>query len=239
MKKVELVAKTIGVNEYDKLSLEEITSAVARHGIIKEDNGKLVKYLMEHKHYSPLEAVHFTFKIETKRAIATQIFRHRSLNPQERSLRYDKVLGEKPVQDIELRLQAEKNRQSSTDTVASIAYSLDNNMFIYSSNGNLTAEQTVAVDMACKSLNDTLKAYNSLVDSGIARECARDILPLATTTHIHITGSLRSFLSFLNVRMDSHAQKDIVEIAEGIGNALEAEMPNVFAKIDWRKGMFM
>jgi len=239
MKKVELVAKTIGVNEYDKLSLEEITAAVARHGIIKEDNGRLVKYLMEHKHYSPLEAVHFTFKIETKRAIATQIFRHRSLNPQERSLRYDKVLGEKPVQDIELRLQAQKNRQSSTDVVATIAYSLDNNMFIYQSNGDLAAAQAIAVDSTCKALNDTLNAYNLLVDSGVARECARDILPLSTTTHIHITGSLRSFLSFLNVRMDSHAQKDIVEIAEAIGNTLETEMPNVFANIDWRKGLFM
>ena len=97
---VQLVTKTIGVGKYEGLTSEEIVSAIARHGIIKEDNGKLVKYLMDNKHWSPLDMINFSFEIETSRAIGRQLLRHASIRPQEHSQRYsDRVLFE----PIELR----------------------------------------------------------------------------------------------------------------------------------------
>ena len=83
MSNVTLISKTIGVDDYADLDNEAIVAAIARHGTIKNDNGKLVKYLMDHKHWSPLQHISFGFKIETRRSISAQIFRHRSLNGQE------------------------------------------------------------------------------------------------------------------------------------------------------------
>lgn len=229
--KANLVSKTIGVGDYANLTDEEIITAVARHGIIKEDNGELVKYLMDNAHWSPLQFVDFTFKIVTKRSISAQIFRHRSLEHQERSTRYDKTIGFEP---IEFRLEHPTNRQSSTEVVGMIESK--RMAAIYS---NASDEQRTAIKAANNALKEVMQAYQMLIDSGIAKECARDILPLATTTHIHIKGNLRSLLSFLNVRLDSHAQKDIQEIAQCIGEALEQHMPNVMGAINWRNGMFM
>ena len=128
MSKIQLVARTQGLGKYEGLTSEEIVSAIARHGIVKEDNGKLIKYLMDNKHWSPLDMINFTFEVETSRAIARQWLRHSSLKPQEHSQRYsDRVLFE----DIELRLEHPTNRQSSTETVCVVSkedkstYSMD------------------------------------------------------------------------------------------------------------------
>ena len=112
MSKVELISKTIGLNSYEKLDNNEIIAAIARHGTIKENSGKLVKYLMCNKHWSPLQHISFGFKIETRRSISAQIFRHRSLNGQEWSLRYAEPLG---FEEIELRREHPTNRQSSSE----------------------------------------------------------------------------------------------------------------------------
>jgi thymidylate synthase (FAD) len=110
--KVQLVSKTTGIGKYEGLTSEEIIAAIARHGEIKNDNGRLVKYLISHKHWSPLDMINFTFEVETSRAIARQWLRHKSLNPQEHSQRYsDKV----EFENIELRLEHPTNRQSSTE----------------------------------------------------------------------------------------------------------------------------
>jgi thymidylate synthase (FAD) len=98
--KVELVTRTQGAGKYAGLTTEQIVATIARHGIIKEDNGKLVKYLMNNSHWSPLDMINFTFEIETSRAIGRQILRHASIKFQEHSQRYsDRVLFE----PIELR----------------------------------------------------------------------------------------------------------------------------------------
>lgn len=223
--KVELISKTVGVNSYEKLNNEEIIAAIARHGTVKQDNGKLVKYLMDHAHWSPLQHVSFGFKIETRRSISAQIFRHRSLNGQEWSLRYAEPLG---FEEIELRKEHPTNRQSSTE-------SFDPEINF----------ETILGDKwkASKIIEEYLKSsenlYNSLIEAGVAKECARDILPLCTKTTIHITATLRDLLGFLNVRCDEHAQKEVRDIATAIGEELEKELPNVFNNIDWRKGMFM
>jgi thymidylate synthase (FAD) len=228
---VQLVAKTIGVGKYEGLTSEEIVSAIARHGIIKEDNGKLVKYLMQHKHWSPLDMINFTFEVQTSRAIARQWLRHSSLKPQEHSQRYSSKLSFEP---IELRKEDKVNRQSSTEV-------FDPLITITEFGGRHDGEE---FDMQASVLiKEHLQAvevlYFQLLEQGVAKECARMILPECTTTTLTFNGSLRSWLSFLNVRLDFHSQKEIVALATQVGELLEKEMPNVFASIDWRKGMFL
>lgn len=224
--KVELISKTQGVGEYEKLNQDEIIAAIARHGAIKEDKGKLVKYLMDHKHWSPLQHISFGFKIETRRSISAQIFRHRSLNGQEWSLRYAEPLG---FEEIELRREHPTNRQSSSEVfnpIIDLPY-------------HEVPNKTLASDAIVDILEKIESLYDTLIEAGVARECARDILPLCTKTTIHITGTLRDLLGFLNVRCDEHAQKEVRDIATAIGEAIETELPSVMSRIDWKNGMFM
>ena len=225
MSKVELISKTVGLNSYVELDSNEIISAIARHGTIKEDGGKLVKYLMDNAHWSPLQHISFGFKIETRRSISAQIFRHRSLNGQEWSLRYAEPLG---FEEIELRKEHPTNRQSSTEIFDPLLPKYENYISDY--------HASIVIDDI---LNQVEKLYENLIEAGVARECARDILPLCTKTTIHITATLRDLLGFLNVRCDSHAQFEIREIATRIGEELEKELPEIMSTIDWRNGMFM
>lgn len=228
--KVELVTKTQGVGKYKELTSEEILSAIARHGVIKEDKGKLVRYLMDHKHWSPLQQVYFGFEIETSRAIARQILRH-DLDVQEHSQRYsDRVLFE----PIELRKEHPTNRQSSTEVFDPIIFEFDD--FITDNTG---VKGIPASFIVKEYLQDIERFYKKLVKAGVAKECARMILPECTTTTCTFNGSLRNWLTFLNVRCDKHSQKEIVEIATLIGEELESQLPNVFKQIDWRNGLFM
>lgn len=216
--KVELVAFTSGVGKYSELNQEEITSAIARHGIIKEDNGKLVKYLMNEKHWSPLDMVNFVFEIQTSRAIGRQILRHSSIKFQEHSQRYSESAM---FEDFELRKEHPTNRQSSTEVFDPVII-------------NSKSSKEIKII-----LGEIYDLYNALIESGVAKECARMILPECTTTTMTANGTLRSWLSFLNVRQDHHSQKEVQEISTLIGEALESVMPNVFKQINWRKGMFL
>ena len=225
MSKVELISKTIGLNSYEKLDNNEIIAAIARHGTVKENGGKLVKYLMCNKHWSPLQHISFGFKIETRRSISAQIFRHRSLNGQEWSLRYAEPLG---FEEIELRREHPTNRQSSSEVFDPVLDIVDYNF------GEIKASDRIQ-----KLMYDIENLYKELIESGVAKECARDILPLCTKTTIHITGTLRDLLGFLNVRCDEHAQKEVRDIATRIGEELEKELPEVMSTIDWRNGLFM
>lgn len=225
MSKVELISKTIGLNSYEKLDNNEIIAAIARHGTVKENGGKLVKYLIDNKHWSPLQHISFGFKIETRRSISAQIFRHRSLNGQEWSLRYAEPLG---FEHIELRREHPTNRQSSSEIFDPVLDIVDYNF------GEIKASDRIQ-----KLMYDIENLYKELIESGVAKECARDILPLCTKTTIHITGTLRDLLGFLNVRCDHHSQSEIREIATRIGEELEKELPEIMSTIDWRNGMFM
>lgn len=229
--KIELVSKTHGVGKYEGLTSEQIVAAVARHGVIKEDNGKLVKYLMDNAHWSPLDMINFTFEIETSRDIGRQILRHQSIKFQEHSTRYsDRVLFE----PIELRKEDKINRQSSTEV-------FDPPMapFLDPWTGEDNGDALPASVLINEFLQDVEGFYKRLIQAGVAKECARKILPGCLTTTMSANGTLRSWLAFLNVRCDHHAEKEIQIIATQIGEILESEMPGVFAQIDWRKGMFM
>jgi thymidylate synthase (FAD) len=172
----------------------------------------LLKYLVRHKHWSPFEHGHATFEIETSKAIGIQLIRHRSFSFQEFSQRYQDVnhLGS-IFEPIELRAQCEDNRQSSTEII----------------NPNIKVEggSLLASDMVGNFLNSAHKLYNQLLEAGVAREQARMVLPLATTTKIHMTGSIRSWIHFLELRDDDHAQKEIQMVAKEIKRIFIREFP--------------
>ncbi|MFT6125741.1 MAG: thymidylate synthase (FAD) [Flavobacteriaceae bacterium] len=219
MPKIELVTKSVGTGRYEGMSAGQIIEAVARHGSIKE-YGKLIKFLTKHKHYSPMEHMHYTFRIETSRAISAQLFRHKSLHFQELSQRYDAI---QEVEDIDIRQQAVKNRQSSIDSFDPL----------------IGFSENKASFMIEEHLKNTQKLYQDLLNADVAKECARMILPMGSKTVIHITGNVRDLLAFLNVRCDSHAQKEAQDIATAMGEYLELEMPEVMKSLNWREGMFM
>lgn len=221
---VELVGETKGVGKYQHLSNEEVISAIARHGKIKDDKGKLIKYLMENKHWSPLDMINFIFEIQTSRAISRHIIRHSSLNVQERSQRYSKSTQ---FEDIELR-----NDNEEIINPGLIEY-LD--PITAEDNGDKIDAQTLIRDY----LKDINNFYEKLIGEGVAKETARMILPECTSTIITVNGTLRSWLSFLNVRHHEAAQKEIRKIAHEIGLTLEQQLPNVFSQINWRDGWFM
>jgi thymidylate synthase (FAD) len=184
----------------------------------------LLRYLVQHKHWSPFEHGHATFEIETSKAIGIQLIRHRSFSFQEFSQRYQDVnrLGD-IFEPIELRSQCEDNRQSSVDIIDPLIQM----------ESELPASETISAF-----LGKAHSLYNKLLEAGVARETARMVLPLATTTKIHMTGSIRSWIHFLELRDDEHAQKEIQQVAQEIkkhfinefpiiSNALKYELPNI------------
>ena len=178
----------------------------------------LLKYLVRHKHWSPFGHGHATFEIETSKAIGIQLIRHRSFSFQEFSQRYQDVnrLGD-IFEPIELRAQCEDNRQSSTEVI---------NPNLYREVGLSGKEMPIkALQVIDNHLRNAHNLYNDLLEAGIAREQARMILPLATTTKIHMTGSIRSWIHFLELRDDEHAQKEIQLVAKEIKKYFIKEFP--------------
>jgi len=167
----------------------------------------LIAYLVKHKHWSPFEHSSMTVEIKTSRAIGTQILRHRSFSFQEFSQRYANVNDMEPVQ---LRYQAEHNRQSST---AHLPWEHD-------------AHQGVRDHLeSCQNL------YGQLLADGVAKECARMVLPLTTQTTLYMTGSIRSWLHYLAIRCDDHVQLEHREIAEAIRDIFNSQFPNIATAI--------
>lgn len=198
---------------------EEHIVEVARVSSSRKDKKSkpegLLNYLIKHKHWSPFEHGHVTFEIETSKAIGIQLIRHRSFSFQEFSQRYQDVnrLGDM-FELIELRAQCEDNRQSSTEVID--PYIFKNNQSYFGGN---------ASEVINAHLERTHVLYNELLEAGVAREQARMILPLATTTKIHMTGSIRSWIHFLELRDDEHAQKEIQLIAKEIKKYFTKEFP--------------
>ena len=178
----------------------------------------LLRYLVQHKHWSPFEHGHATFEIETSKAIGIQLIRHRSFSFQEFSQRYQDVNRlESIFEPIELRSQCENNRQSSTEII---------DPDIYKSGGFPSKGMPVKASRLINNyLNSAHNLYNDLLEAGVAREQARMVLPLATKTKIHMTGSIRSWVHFLELRDDSHAQKEIQLVAQEIKRIFIKEFP--------------
>jgi thymidylate synthase (FAD) len=154
---------------------------------------KLVQYLINNKHWSPLDMVDMCVEIETTRDIARQVLRHRSFYFQEFSQRYAKVQG---YEQSEVRLQDHKNRQNSLET---------DNMLLNSWWNDIQAE----IISVCDS------AYNEALDKGIAKEVARKLLPEGLTmSRMYMKGTLRNWLHYIDVRTDKATQKEHREVAE-------------------------
>lgn len=183
----------------------------------------LINYLIKHNHWSPFEHSHITVEITTSKAIGIQLLRHVSCRFQELSQRYAKV---EKVEPIEFRWQAEKNRQSSTGVIATMEQ-LDNGEFL-----GAPADMLEISDEMVKWLVDTsfaleaiMKQYEEGLNLGIAKECVRMILPMATSTTIYMTGSIRSWIHFLAIRDDEHAQKEVQLIAKEIKRIFIEQLP--------------
>ena len=202
MSKVNLVTNTPNAEE----TIVEIARVSSKRTDKKAKPEGLINYLIKHKHWSPFEHASMTLEIDTSKAIGIQLIRHRSFTFQEFSQRYQDVnLLDNMFEPVELRKQAEDNRQSSTETFnpeIKVKYPLMGNQLLPS-------------DIAIASLLDfSRNVYNALLDAGVARETARMILPLCTNTKIYMTGTLRSWIHFFELRDDEHAQKEIQEIAK-------------------------
>ena len=147
-------------------------------------------------------------EIETSKAIGIQLIRHRSFTFQELSQRYAKVEEMEPV---ELRWQSEKNRQSSTDVVRETKY----------------------YDYIDDLVDHSLRVYQMFIDAGIAKECARMVLPMCTKTTIYMTGSVRSWIHFLDIRDDAHAQKECQLIAKEIKKIFIEQLPTISKALEY------
>lgn len=169
-----------------------------------ETGHKLIRYLIKHKHWSPFEHVSCTFEIKTSRAIAAQILRHRSFTFQEFSQRYAQATD---LESIEWRKQGKTNRQVGEEAVT------------------LPTHLQYAVEEAQR---NTKALYDQLINEGIAKETARMILPLNTRTTIYMSGTLRSWIHYLELRCEEGTQKEHRDIALDIKKGLEELFPETF-----------
>ena len=170
---------------------------------------RLLKYCLEHQHWSVFEGVSATFELETSRAIAAQILRHRSFTFQEFSQRYAAVTA--PSQAIELRIKGSTNRQGSLNTTAS----------------------SYAYTRMKEAVTFSERVYQELLEEGVAPESARFVLPLATTTTLYMSGTLRSWITYLVQRCDSHAQKEHRDLALLIRAQLADHLPVLAEALSW------
>ena len=197
---------------------EQLMAYVARvSNPSNQDNEKyagLLKYCIKHNHWSVFEQSSMTLEIETTRAIAAQILRHRSFTFQEFSQRYAASTALGDIDLPELRRQDEKNRQNSTDD-------LDPKMI------EKFDKQMITLFSSAKSL------YEQMLSQGVAKECARMVLPLCTPTRIYMTGSCRSWIHYINLRSAHGTQKEHMVIAEACRKVFTEQFPSVSEALEW------
>jgi thymidylate synthase (FAD) len=175
----------------------------------------LLRYCIKHRHWSIFEQAFMTVEIETTRGLAAQILRHRSFTFQEFSQRYaDSSLLSETIPLPELRRQDTKNRQNSIDDL--------DEEFV-----RLSQKQIQTY------FEQGMSLYQHLLDNGVAKECARFVLPLATPTRLYMSGSLRSWMHYIDLRSANGTQKEHMEIAE-MCKALFSEQFSVIAEaLEW------
>jgi thymidylate synthase (FAD) len=198
---------------------EKLMGYVARVSNPKnQDNPKvsgLLGYCIKHGHWSVFEQAHMTLEIETTRGLAAQILRHRSFTYQEFSQRYaDSSLLEETIPVPDLRRQDEKNRQNSTDDL--------DNMLVMGYNTRMRAH-----------FNDAMKLYQDMLKNGVAKECARFVLPLATPTRLYMTGSVRSWVHYIQLRSGHGTQKEHMDIANECKRIFSETFPVVAEALAW------
>lgn len=219
--KVKLVAKTVICDEEINKALngfdnaEQLVMYCARvSNPQNQTSGKtgLLKYCLDHGHVSIFEMANLVFEIETSRAIAAQILRHRSFSFQEFSQRYAEAQS---VEIYEARSQDLKNRQNSND--------------------DMTPEEKAWFIKAQQDHSDNcMKLYKQALARGVAKEQARFLLPLSTTTRLYMNGSIRSWIHYLQLRCSNGTQIEHQQIARAIRDIFVKELPTIGEALAWK-----
>ena len=217
---VKLIAITQGAGELINQSAQEVISYIAR---VSNPNNQLnfdtaaglLRYCIKHKHWSPFEHAYMTLEINTTRGIAPQILRHRSFTFQEFSQRYaDTNLLTSEIPVPELRRQDTKNRQNSTN--------------------DLEEEKVFVMNKMISDLyKDAQDTYNFLLEQGVAKESARFVLPLSSPTRIYMTGSVRSWVHYIDLRSAHGTQKEHMVIAENCKAVFKTQFPTLAEALEW------
>jgi thymidylate synthase (FAD) len=175
----------------------------------------LLAYCIKHNHWSVFEQSSMTLEIETTRAIAAQILRHRSFTFQEFSQRYaDSSMLANTISLPELRRQDTKNRQNSVN---------DLDPFVVQK-----------LEMQMQTLfSSSMALYQQMLESGVAKECARNVLPLCVGTKIYMTGSCRSWIHYINLRSSNGTQKEHMQVAESCRQIFIEQFPTVSEALNW------
>ncbi len=175
----------------------------------------LLKYCIKHQHWSIFEQAFMTLEIETTRGLAAQILRHRSFTYQEFSQRYaDSSMLAKEIPLPALRRQDDKNRQNSIDDIDPLM------------------QQDFEIKMQ-RHFVDGMKLYKEMLDAGIAKECARFVLPLATPTKLYMSGSIRSWMHYIDLRSSHGTQKEHMDIAEACRDIFIEQFPIIAEAHDY------
>jgi len=175
----------------------------------------LLKYCIKHQHWSIFEQAFMTLEIETTRGLAAQILRHRSFTYQEFSQRYaDSSMLAEEIPLPKLRRQDDKNRQNSIDDVDPLM------------------QQDFEIKMQ-RHFVDGMKLYKEMLDAGIAKECARFVLPLATPTKLYMSGSIRSWMHYIDLRSAHGTQKEHMDIAEACRDIFIEQFPIIAEAHDY------
>ena len=180
-----------------------------------ENYAGLLRYCIKHQHWSIFEQAFMTLEINTTRGLAAQILRHRSFTFQEFSQRYaDTNLLDTNIPLPELRRQDTKNRQNSIDDIP-------------------VEQSKMLLGRIQNYFNEGLDLYNELLREGIAKECARFVLPLATPTRIYMSGSVRSWVHYIDLRSGHGTQKEHMDIANACKSIFTEQFPTVSAALEW------
>jgi len=175
----------------------------------------LLSYCIKHQHWSVFEQAHMTLEIETTRGLAAQILRHRSFTFQEFSQRYaDSSLLADEIPLFDLRRQDTKNRQNSIDDVDDFT------------------KQELEITIK-RHFDSAMDIYKHMLEMGIAKECARFVLPLATPTRLYMTGSVRSWIHYIELRSAHGTQKEHMDIANECKKVFSEQFPIVATALEW------
>lgn len=220
IKQLELISSSTNLVELVSITpnTEEVITYCARvsnpnNQLNFNNTDKLINYLIVHKHWSPFEMAHMTLQIKTSRAIAPQILRHRSFTFQEFSQRYAAV-DQSGLTKYEARRQDNKNRQNSID--------------------DLTDEvKQEWIKRQEENWKQSFEHYTWALNNGIAKECARSILPLNTSTTLYMSGSIRSWIHYIDLRSSNGTQKEHMDIAIECKEIFKRELPSIAAALGW------
>lgn len=216
----KIISITNPLLEGKELTPEELLVYIARvsnpsNQANTETSERLLNYLIKHKHWSPFDMVDMTVEVKTSRAIAAQILRHWSFDFQEFSQRYAEAVE---IEPIEIRKAGSTTRQGSAEE-------FDPEIKLLWSDGSIGVGQ--ASEVIKNFIESAEVLYKALLAAGVAKECARMVLPLATQTTIYMKSSVRNWLFYFSQRLDPHAQKEHRELAELIFEIYKEKFPTV------------